>query len=68
MELIKIIKFIRIFCALVAPILIVLSLLLGFFQNNNNFFYSFVVIPLAMFIAAIGGEIFIRLVFSLKSK
>lgn len=62
------IKIIRIFCGLCCLVLIPLNLLFGVIDGNINWFYSLVIIPLALIVAAGIGESYIKLIEKISDK
>lgn len=56
------IKFIRIFCGLCCLVLIPLNLLFGAINGDVNWFYTVVIIPFALIVAAAIGESYINLI------
>jgi hypothetical protein len=62
------IKFIRIFCGLCCLVLIPLNLLFGVIDGHVNWFYSLVIIPFALIVAAAIGESYIKFIGKISDK
>ena len=64
----KSILLVRIFCIVCGVVLISVSIVTGMVSHNLNLFYSLIVIPFALMVAAAIGEVFVRLIFHFFTK